>query len=103
MLNWYHFKRKVLSHNFLATPVLLIDEHCKLYILGQSALEHTEITFIKLLQGALIPKDEKYCRYTKKIKSPRAKYFCKSHLKNGTSTNQVDLTHTALKRFGCAL
>lgn len=52
-----------------------------------------KITFIKLFQCALIPKAEKYGRYTKKIKSPRAKYFYKSHLKNRTSTNQLDLAH----------
>lgn len=50
------------------------------------------MTSIKLFQCALVPKAENYGRCTKKIKSPRAKYFYKSHLKNRTSTNPVDLT-----------
>lgn len=59
-----------------------------------------KIAFIKLFQWGLIPNAEKYGRYIEKIKSPKAKYFYKSHLKNRTST-KLTLVVTVLESFGC--
>lgn len=42
VMNWYNFKQKVLSHLFSGySTVLLMDVYCESYILGQSALEHS--------------------------------------------------------------
>lgn len=42
-MNWYDFKRKVLSHLSSGySTVLLMDMYCKFYSPGQSTLEHSK-------------------------------------------------------------
>ena len=56
-------------------------------------LKMKQKTFLKLFQHAFKPKGDNCRRQSKKIKSPQAKCFYKSHLKNRTSADQVDLVH----------